>query len=72
MEVLYENRSAQELAEKIFEIFAAFFGKEFDKTLEECERVANEIIGLRTSFIHIEARLHRESTQLFKRTERDY
>lgn len=46
MEVMDDRLSVQELAEKIFEIFTTFFGKQFTKTIEECERVASEIIEL--------------------------
>ncbi len=46
MEVMDDRLSVQELAEKIFEVFTTFFGKQFTKTMEECERVASEIINL--------------------------
>lgn len=43
-ELLTFNDTKSELAEKIYQIFKEFFGKEFCKTFIECEEIAEKIL----------------------------
>jgi hypothetical protein len=44
MEVAVKSESVETLAKEVFNIFKQCFGKEFTKSLEECEIIAEEIL----------------------------